>query len=42
VNVDEVPAGKLKHVELVDKEIVIANVYGSFYALWDKCSPVQI
>ncbi len=37
-NVDEVPTGKLKHVEVGDKEIVIANADGKFYALCDRCS----
>ena len=35
--VDEIPAGKMKHVEVNGKEIVIANVNGKFYALDDRC-----
>jgi nitrite reductase/ring-hydroxylating ferredoxin subunit len=30
--VDEIPAGKMKHVEVNGKEIVIANMNGKFYA----------
>jgi nitrite reductase/ring-hydroxylating ferredoxin subunit len=35
--VDEIPAGKTKHVEIDGKEIMIANVNGKFYALDDRC-----
>jgi nitrite reductase/ring-hydroxylating ferredoxin subunit len=31
--VDEIPAGKMKHVEINGKEIMIANVSGKFYVL---------
>ena len=37
--VDEIPAGKMKHVEINGKEIMIANVSGKFYALDDRCVP---
>ena len=36
--VDEIPSGKMKHVEIDGKEIVIANVNGKFYALDDRCA----
>lgn|SRR5215510_5303732 len=35
---DEVPAGKMKHIELNGKEIMIVNLDGKFYALNDRCS----
>ncbi|MFL6316223.1 MAG: Rieske 2Fe-2S domain-containing protein, partial [Nitrososphaeraceae archaeon] len=35
--VDEIPSGKIKHVEINSKEIMIANVDGKFYALDDRC-----
>lgn len=35
---DEVPAGKMKHIELNRKEIMIVNLDGKFYALNDRCS----
>ncbi|MGH9977171.1 MAG: Rieske 2Fe-2S domain-containing protein [Nitrososphaeraceae archaeon] len=35
--VDEIPLGKLKHVEVNGKEIVISNVGGKFYAMDDRC-----
>ena len=31
--VDEIPSGKMKHVEVNRKEIMIANLDGKFYAL---------
>ena len=36
--VDEIPSGKMKHVEVNGKEIMIANLDGKFYALNDRCS----
>ena len=36
--VDEIPSGKMKHVEVNGKEIMIANLDGKFYALNDWCS----
>jgi len=36
--VDEIPAGKMKHIEINGKEIVIANANGKFYALNDRCA----
>jgi nitrite reductase/ring-hydroxylating ferredoxin subunit len=36
--VDEIPAGKMKHVEVNGKEIVIANMNGKFCALDDRCA----
>jgi nitrite reductase/ring-hydroxylating ferredoxin subunit len=35
--VNEIPPGKMKHVELNGKEIMIANLDGKFYALNDRC-----
>lgn len=35
---DEVPTGKMKHIELNGKEIMIVNLDGKFYALNDRCS----
>ena len=35
--VDEIPHGKMKHVEVQGKEIVISNVGGKFYAMDDRC-----
>jgi nitrite reductase/ring-hydroxylating ferredoxin subunit len=35
--VDEIPIGKMKHVEARGKEIVISNVGGKFYAIDDRC-----
>jgi nitrite reductase/ring-hydroxylating ferredoxin subunit len=37
-NVNEIPAGKMKHVEVNGKEIVIANMNGKFCALDDRCA----
>jgi nitrite reductase/ring-hydroxylating ferredoxin subunit len=36
--VHEIPAGKMKHVEVNGKEIVIANMNGKFCALDDRCA----
>jgi nitrite reductase/ring-hydroxylating ferredoxin subunit len=36
--VDEIQTGKMKHVEVNGKEIMIANVSGKFYALDDRCA----
>lgn len=35
--VNEIPSGKMKHVELDVKEIVVSNVNGKFYAMDDRC-----
>jgi nitrite reductase/ring-hydroxylating ferredoxin subunit len=35
--IDEIPIGKMKHVEARGKEIVISNVGGKFYAMDDRC-----
>jgi len=35
--VDEVPVGKMKYVEVQEKEIVISNIGGKFYAMDDRC-----
>ena len=33
----EIPVGKMKHIEVNGKEILIANVEGKFYAISDRC-----
>jgi nitrite reductase/ring-hydroxylating ferredoxin subunit len=38
VKVDEIPDGKMKHIEINGKEIVIANANGKFYAIDDRCA----
>ena len=35
--VNEIPDGKMKHVEVEGKEALIANVAGKFYAISDRC-----
>jgi nitrite reductase/ring-hydroxylating ferredoxin subunit len=35
---NEIPNRKMKHVEVLGKEILIANIDGKFYALNDRCS----
>jgi nitrite reductase/ring-hydroxylating ferredoxin subunit len=35
--IDEIPPGRMKHVELDGKEIVVSNVNGKFYAMDDRC-----
>jgi nitrite reductase/ring-hydroxylating ferredoxin subunit len=35
--IDEIPSGKMKHVELDGKEIVVSNVNGKYYAMNDRC-----
>ncbi len=34
----DVPAGKMKHVEVEENEILLANSDGKMYALSDRCS----
>jgi len=34
----EIPAGKMKMVEVEEKEILIANVDGNYYAIANKCT----
>ena len=36
-NVNEIAPGKMKHVEVEGKEIMIANVNGNFHAVSDRC-----
>jgi nitrite reductase/ring-hydroxylating ferredoxin subunit len=33
----DIPVGKMKHVEVDETEILIANVEGKFYAVGDRC-----
>jgi nitrite reductase/ring-hydroxylating ferredoxin subunit len=35
--VSEISDGKMKHVEVAGKEVLIANVGGKFYAVSDRC-----
>jgi nitrite reductase/ring-hydroxylating ferredoxin subunit len=35
--VNEIPDGKMKHVEVDGKEVLIANVGDKFYAISDRC-----
>ncbi|AIC16812.1 Rieske (2Fe-2S) protein [Nitrososphaera viennensis] len=35
--VQEIPAGKIKHVEIEGKEIAVANIGGKYYAFDDRC-----
>jgi nitrite reductase/ring-hydroxylating ferredoxin subunit len=35
-SVDEIPPGKMKHVEVEGKEIVISNVDGKYFAMDDR------
>jgi nitrite reductase/ring-hydroxylating ferredoxin subunit len=35
--VNEIPDGKMKHVEVDGKEVLIASVGGKFYAISDRC-----
>jgi nitrite reductase/ring-hydroxylating ferredoxin subunit len=37
-DVNDVPAGKMKHIEVGEKEILLANSEGRVYALCDRCS----
>jgi nitrite reductase/ring-hydroxylating ferredoxin subunit len=37
-DVNDVPAGKMKHIEVGENEILIANPDGRLYALCDRCS----
>jgi hypothetical protein len=34
---DEIPVGKMKYVEVQGKEIVISNIGGKLYAMDDRC-----
>jgi nitrite reductase/ring-hydroxylating ferredoxin subunit len=35
--VNEIPDGKMKHVEVDGKEVLVANIGGKFYATSDRC-----
>ena len=35
--VNEIPDGKIKHVEVDGKEVLVANIGGKFYAISDRC-----
>jgi len=36
-NVDEIPPSTMKQVEVSNREILVANVDGRFYAIDDRC-----
>ena len=35
--VNEIPDGKMKHVEVDGKEVLVANVSGKYFAISDRC-----
>jgi nitrite reductase/ring-hydroxylating ferredoxin subunit len=35
--VNEIPDGKMKHVEVDGKEVLVTNIGGKFYAIRDRC-----
>ena len=37
-DIKDVPLGKMKHVELQENEVLLANSDGKLYALCDRCS----
>jgi nitrite reductase/ring-hydroxylating ferredoxin subunit len=37
-DVNDVPAGKMKHIKEGEKEMLLANSEGRVYALCDRCS----
>ena len=37
-DIKDVPSGKMKHVEVEEKEILLANTDGKVYALWKGCN----
>ena len=34
---NKIPDGKMKHFEVYEKEVLIANVGGKFFAMTDRC-----
>ena len=34
---NKIPDGKMKHLEVYEKEVLIANVCGKFFAMTDRC-----
>jgi nitrite reductase/ring-hydroxylating ferredoxin subunit len=40
--VGEIPVGKMKHVEVFGKEIMVANVDGKYYAVSDRCGHMNV
>ena len=38
LHIKDVPPGKMKHVEIEEKEILLANSGAKVYALCDRCS----
>lgn len=37
-HIQDIPSGKMKHIEVDEKEILLANSDGKLYALCDRCS----
>jgi nitrite reductase/ring-hydroxylating ferredoxin subunit len=37
-DINDVPTGRMKHIEVEEKEILLANSDGKVYALCDRCS----
>jgi nitrite reductase/ring-hydroxylating ferredoxin subunit len=40
--VDEIPVGRMKHVEADGMEVLVANVAGKFYAIADRCGHMSV
>lgn len=40
--VSEIPAEKMKHVEVNGNEVLVANVGGRFYAVSDRCGHMNV
>ena len=40
--VSEISDGKMKHIEVDGKEVLIANVGGNFYAISDRCGHMNV
>jgi 3-phenylpropionate/trans-cinnamate dioxygenase ferredoxin subunit len=41
-NTSEIPPGKMKTVEVQGKEILLANVAGTYYAIGNRCTHMGI
>jgi nitrite reductase/ring-hydroxylating ferredoxin subunit len=41
-DMNDVPAGKMKHVEVEEKELLLADSDGKVYALCDRCSHMNV
>ena len=40
--ISEISDGKMKHVEVDGKEVLIANIGGKFYAINDRCGHIML